>query len=443
MSRRVEDILRDKLLDGAPENDSQDWDRLRDSLLEADRKDRRNRYVYIFLKSGRYAAIVIIMVALALLTGKLNIKESNEKVAETIGETVDIIVGSGAKTTVREQTATEGDNRDLFTQNIIEPGNGDQLAEDFSYFSSGMDPITDELADISDYDKNLGVFTVHVPDIPVLSDPYPAGIDETGLYDIEEYLREFQEKYLQEAEESEKGWKLSIAADALSVTNDPRLQNHYPKPLTATGLRDIIRNMDVNGYGSRMASENDYMLMCDGGWYDYQIYNKLEHDLPVSVVLNLNRSIGKRWGAGTGLVYTFLGTSGVDLTPENPVYLEQSVQYLGLPLFLYYSLLPERSGWFIDLKAGFTANKPISVKGTQITWVDGIKESEPVHYLMIRDVMISYDIGISFGRTIIGNIKIFAEPSFSDNIHFMYQPLTFISERPASFNLQAGFRYDF
>ena len=67
------------------------------------------------------------------------------------------------------------------------------------------------------------------------------------------------------------------------------------------------------------------------------IGRNLKHRFPISVGVNVKKRLTDRWGIETGLVYSYLESSG-DLDAEYTYRYKQKIHYLGIPLNLSYSL---------------------------------------------------------------------------------------------------------
>ncbi|MFQ8806877.1 MAG: outer membrane beta-barrel protein [Alistipes indistinctus] len=104
------------------------------------------------------------------------------------------------------------------------------------------------------------------------------------------------------------------------------------------------------------------------------IGRNLKHRFPISVGVNVKKRLTDRWGIETGLVYSYLESSG-DLDAEYTYRYKQKIHYLGIPLNLSYSLYQNKR-LDIYLQGGGMAEMALSAHGYTRIFNHGVFASD-------------------------------------------------------------------
>ena len=137
-----------------------------------------------------------------------------------------------------------------------------------------------------------------------------------------------------------------------------------------------------------------------------------------------------QWILQTGVVYTRLCSSFVNIMPITSVSSEQTLHYVGIPLNVQYRLLNDRH-WKLYLTAG-----------TQLDWnVRAKSETEGVETQMKKD-RLQWSVGTAVGAEydIIPQLGVYAEPGFRYYFDNGSRIQNFFKDKPANWSLQLGLR---
>lgn len=169
---------------------------------------------------------------------------------------------------------------------------------------------------------------------------------------------------------------------------------------------------------------------------------KLRHHFPISVGLGVKKHFNDRWALETGLVYSYLESSG---EKEEPGYLykaRQQVHYLGLPLYASYSLF-NNNRWDVYLSGGFMTEVALSAQSRIRMYIDGDAQSTSYDDLKPKGLLWSTTMGGGVTYYMVDKFGVYLEPGASYYFSNDRQPLTYRTEHPWSFNVRLGFRVKF
>ena len=141
-----------------------------------------------------------------------------------------------------------------------------------------------------------------------------------------------------------------------------------------------------------------------------ETHTKTEHKQPIKAGLSIRYQLNDKFGIESGLTYTYLSSNLTSGTDKSLYKTEQSLQYIGLPLNVSYSLWENRQLSFY-VTAGGLAEKCIAVKSHTDYIIDNqiipndddetIKD-KPFQFSLNSSVGVQYNISHKLG--------LFAEP---------------------------------
>lgn len=168
----------------------------------------------------------------------------------------------------------------------------------------------------------------------------------------------------------------------------------------------------------------------------------LHHSPPLVLGMKLRQAWNTHWGWETGLQFSRYRSSGT-LEGEMVHYAyRQTVDYVGLPLGLFYRLFRHQT-WSLTPIAGLMAETALSAKGVlRITSDGGVTPSES-YRLDANGILLSAYSGAELSARIAGNWWLTAEPGITLPISGASQPATYRTEHDLFFRVVFGIRCDF
>lgn len=166
----------------------------------------------------------------------------------------------------------------------------------------------------------------------------------------------------------------------------------------------------------------------------------IRHHQPVRFGLTLQYNVSRRIGIETGLVYSRIG-SDIDITRNNlSATATRRMQYIGIPLNVKFSAW---SWKFIDLylSAGATGEKCVSNRFETKYTTEGISLEA---FSSQKEKPLQWSVNAAAGIQLrpVQNIGIFAEPGVSYYFNDGSSLSTIYKDRPCSFNLNIGLRFN-
>ena len=157
------------------------------------------------------------------------------------------------------------------------------------------------------------------------------------------------------------------------------------------------------------------------------------HNQPVSLGLSLSYSVTNRLSVSTGVVYSKLTSDFITLMPDNQIHRRQMLHYVGVPLSLHFRIWQWR-GFSTYLSAGGQAEWNVKAEAN----TNGVDQE------MKKDRM-QWSIGGSLGLqyNLLPQIGLYAEPGIRHYFDNGSTISNFYKDKPTSFNLQFGLRFNF
>ena len=213
----------------------------------------------------------------------------------------------------------------------------------------------------------------------------------------------------------------------------PDVEHKQQKPLRLTmGLFAQGNTSDMNNKNAvimnpqlmhRVAATRAFLA-------DYE--EQESHNQPISFGLSVGYPLNTWLSLSSGLVYTKLNSTFTTLMPNHQIQRHQKLHYLGVPLNLQAHLL-QWHGISLYLTAGVQADWNIKAESN----TDGVNQ------VMDKDRM-QWSIGGSLGLAyhIIPQLSLYAEPGIRHYIDNGSTINNYFKDKPTSFNLQLGLRFD-
>ena len=163
-------------------------------------------------------------------------------------------------------------------------------------------------------------------------------------------------------------------------------------------------------------------------------YEEREHHRqPFSVGLSAGVPMGERWTLSAGLVYTQLHADFVKILADRRMTRKQDLQYLGIPVNINYRFAQTKR-----LKAYATAGMQADVN------VKAKAVSEGVETEMKKDrPQFSTQAAVGLQFDVMPQVGVYVEPGMKYYFDNGSNVSTFFKDKPCSFNLQVGLRWNF
>jgi len=236
----------------------------------------------------------------------------------------------------------------------------------------------------------------------------------------------------EEEEPGEKGEKWLFAA-AFGARGSSRGFDNLLKD-------DTVYDYPMMGWGG-MGKGNDYASERSGSIQSFNYmrrddFTNIQHSLPISFGITARKSLGKNSGLESGLEYTYLSSrfkwGGYDVN--------QSLHYLGIPVYGVVYLGNSNSNWRIYLSGGF-----ILEKGLRARYVQKADWGTAVQTTTIKSSIDGLQWSLNGALGIIYRLEkgwgIYFEPrigySFDCN-----QPISVRTEMPVFFGINMGLNFE-
>lgn len=213
----------------------------------------------------------------------------------------------------------------------------------------------------------------------------------------------------------------------------PQAEHHQQKPLRLTmGLFAQGNTNDMNNRNAVMMNPQMMQRVAATRAFLIDYEERESHNHPISFGLTVGYPINSWLSLSSGLVYTKLSSTFTTLMPNHQIQRHQKLHYIGVPLNLQAHLL-QWHGFSLYLSAGAQADWNVKAESN----TDGVNQ------VMDKDRM-QWSVGSSLGLAyhIIPQLSLYAEPGV---IHYIDNGSTinnYFKDKPTSFNLQLGLRFD-
>ena len=245
--------------------------------------------------------------------------------------------------------------------------------------------------------------------------------------------------WLTEEETVAKRDKKWLFAAAFGMGGAESLQNTQESPIA--GNVSVAKESDSKGfYNNSYAAEMSYNVRS----FDYlskNDFNNVNHNLPLSFGLTARKSLGKKGGVETGLVYTNL-ESRFEWSEWGTTYdARQTLHYVGVPVNLVIYILDTSPNWRIYLSGGFAVEKGLRATYRQKSQWRNQNQTTTVKKSSIDGLQWSLNSALGVNYKIEKGWGIYFEPrvgySFDCN-----QPASIRTESPVYFGINLGLNYE-
>ena len=156
------------------------------------------------------------------------------------------------------------------------------------------------------------------------------------------------------------------------------------------------------------------------------------HSHPIAIGLTASYALSERLSIGSGLIYTWLKSDFTSVVKQTHITTKQTLHYIGIPLNVEYRLLKGRK-WSAYVSSGIEADWNISARS----------ETEGVKTTMSRD-RLQFSLGAAIGAEyeVLPRLNLYAEPGFRYYFDNGSPVQNFFKEKPASWSLQLGVRFN-
>lgn len=224
-----------------------------------------------------------------------------------------------------------------------------------------------------------------------------------------------------------------LASNFLNATNR---QEGYGELVAGTVWKD---NSSLGGSSS---DNDDAMEGVILGNKDSDVYTKKKHRQPVKVGLSVNYQINKNLSIGTGLVYSYLSSDLTSGTDDNNYTTKQTLQYVGVPLNLTYTMFQGKH-YSVYGTGGGMAEKCVKGNSTTDYIING--KVENTQHDKVSESRLQYSVNAAVGIQIKAteNVGFYMEPGISYHFDNHSDVTNIYKDTPLNFSLGLGIRYSF
>jgi hypothetical protein len=203
---------------------------------------------------------------------------------------------------------------------------------------------------------------------------------------------------------------------------------------------DIVQNSQFRYY----LNANDLGPKVVGGYESPEKSSNelinIDYKLPLNVALLARKNLSDRWAIETGLSYTYLASQETwHLSEYNTVITNHiGLHYLGIPLKASYTFY-QRKQWSVYLAGGGMLEKCVLGEIQTQETIIGIDMKKD---LDVPELQVSFMGNIGITYRIAGPLGIFIEPGFGYFIDDKSDVMTIRKDKPLTFNIQGGLRFD-
>ena len=213
----------------------------------------------------------------------------------------------------------------------------------------------------------------------------------------------------------------------------PQTERRRQKPMRLTmGLFAQGNTNDMNNKNAVMMNPQLLHRVAASRAFLVDYEEQERHNQPISFGLSVGYPLNTWLSISSGLVYTKLNSTFTTLMTNHQIQRHQKLHYIGMPLNLQAHLL-QWHGISLYLTAGAQADWNIKAESN----TDGVNQ------VMDKDRM-QWSVGGSLGLAyhFIPQLSLYAEPGIRHYIDNGSTINNYFKDKPTSFNLQLGLRFD-
>ena len=173
-----------------------------------------------------------------------------------------------------------------------------------------------------------------------------------------------------------------------------------------------------------------------------EVNTRKKHKLPIKAGLSVRYKITPRLSLESGVTYSYLSSELTAGSKGNRYETDQTLQYIGIPLKVNYSLWRNRY-WEVYMSAGGEVEKCVAGKSETDYVVDGKKVSTDHEDVKVKPLQCSLNAAAGLQFNILPNLGVYAEPGVGYYFNNGSKVETIYKEKPFNFNLKAGLRLSF
>ena len=173
-----------------------------------------------------------------------------------------------------------------------------------------------------------------------------------------------------------------------------------------------------------------------------EVNTRKKHKLPIKAGLSVRYKITPRLSLESGVTYSYLSSELTAGSKGNRYETDQTLQYIGIPLKVNYSLWGNRY-WEVYMSAGGEVEKCVAGKSETNYVVDGKKVSTDHEDVKVKPLQCSLNAAAGLQFNILPNLGVYAEPGVGYYFNNGSKVETIYKEKPFNFNLKAGLRLSF
>jgi len=230
--------------------------------------------------------------------------------------------------------------------------------------------------------------------------------------------------------------RLSVSLSASNFLNSSSLQDGYGELVAGTLWKD-----EDSDYGTS-SDENDAMECVIVGNSNKNVYTKKKHRQPIKVGVSVNYRLTNRLSIGTGLTYSYLSSELLSGTEDYNYTTHQSLQYLGIPLNLNYTMFQGKR-WSLYGTGGGMVEKCVKGNSTTDYIVNGKKEKSQNEKVKENRPQYSVNAAIGIQIKATENVGFYMEPGISYHFDNHSDVTNIYKDTPLNFSLGIGLRYSF
>jgi len=423
---KIDDVLKVKLRDYEPQSGVPSWEAMRRRMVLADNasgayvsRRRRNTIMHY----GIAAAVLVALslgVYLSTRIERNKIKDTHQQAASMNGT----VTGNGS---VAASATTANASADII-EKILGSAHTVAIVDQTNIPTAGNAPSSYEPvpATIGNNDGSGGE-NATAPLFSFAEGSSTHEGDNTGEYIARNggYMRNETGliSYARNVKRGSEGWQLGAYVNGSGAAASRNSNSPRPSVFGSTNSSAL---MEVNYVNNVMN-----ITMSD-----------LKHKYPISVGLNVRKNITQRFGLETGVVYSYL-ESTAELPSSGYTYKrKQQLHYLGIPLYLSYSML-NSNRWDFYVSGGGMAEWSLAARETTKIFYERKLSDEDRSSLPASGLLWSVGATLGLQYDFINDFGIYVEPGFSYYFENEDQPASYRSENPLMFNFRAGLRYKF
>lgn len=173
-----------------------------------------------------------------------------------------------------------------------------------------------------------------------------------------------------------------------------------------------------------------------------EAYTDIKHDQPISFGLTLRYNLSEKWNITSGLTYSLL-SSKLHSRGDNYFYDDrQKLHYIGVPLNIAYNFW-QNNNFLSYVSVGGHVQKNITGKLSSNYYINNQLESSTIENISAKHLQWSVNSAVGIEYRVTDLLGLYAEPGIDYYFKNSSELETIYRDRPFSFNLRIGLRFNF